>query len=87
MLEFNACVLCGEVPVWLGVIGISLVLPGGDFVDEGLFVGDAAVEALGGEDAEFGFGQIEPTAVLWRVMPFETFDQPSGVVGRKSFVK
>jgi hypothetical protein len=22
-------------------------LPGGDFVDEGLFVGDAAVEALG----------------------------------------
>ena len=29
----------------LGVIGISVVLPGGDFVDEGLFVGDAAVEA------------------------------------------
>jgi hypothetical protein len=31
----------------LGVVGIAVVLPGVDFVDEGLFVGDAAVEALG----------------------------------------
>jgi len=30
----------------------------------GLLVGDAAVEALGGEDAEFGFGEIEPVAML-----------------------
>jgi hypothetical protein len=28
--------------------GIAVALPGGDFVDEGLFVRDAAVEALGG---------------------------------------
>jgi hypothetical protein len=33
-------------------MGIAFVLSGGDFVDEGLLVGDAAVEALGGEDAE-----------------------------------
>jgi hypothetical protein len=48
MLEFNASVFGGEVPVGFCVMGISVVLPGGDFVDEGLLVGDAAVEALGG---------------------------------------
>jgi hypothetical protein len=37
----------GELPVCFGVVGIAVVLPGGDFVDEGLFVGNAAVEALG----------------------------------------
>jgi hypothetical protein len=33
---------------------IAVVLPGGDFVDESLFVGNAAVEALGGKDAKLG---------------------------------
>jgi hypothetical protein len=37
--------------------------PGGDFLDEGLFVGDPAVESPGRQDAEFGFRQIKPTAV------------------------
>src|SRR6266852_180607 len=31
--------------------------------------------------------QIEPTAVLWGVAPFEAFDQPPGFGGRKGFVK
>ena len=31
----------------LGVLGIAVVPSGGDFVDECLFVGDAAIEALG----------------------------------------
>ena len=47
MFEFDACVGCCEVPVGLCVVGIAVVLPSGDFVDEGMFVGDAAVEALG----------------------------------------
>ena len=68
-------------------MGIAVVLPGGDFVDEGLLVGDAAVETLGGEDAEFGFRQIEPTAVLGRVVPFEALDQPSGFGGREGLVE
>jgi hypothetical protein len=37
MLEFDACVGGSEVPVGLGVVGIAAVLPGGDFIDEGLF--------------------------------------------------
>ena len=35
------------MPVGFGVSGIAVVLPGGDLVDQGLFVRDAAVEALG----------------------------------------
>ena len=47
MLEFGASIFCGELPVGLGVVGIAVVLPGGDLLDESLFVGNAAVEALG----------------------------------------
>jgi hypothetical protein len=47
VLEFYASVWGCEVPIGLGVIGIAVLLPGGDFLDEDLFVGDAAIEALG----------------------------------------
>ena len=40
-----------------------------------------------GEDAEFGFGQVQPGAVFRRVMPFEAFDQAPGLGGGKSFVE
>src|SRR5271165_6659579 len=59
------------------------MLPGGDLVSEDLLIGDAAVETLGRQDAEFRLRQIEPAAVLWRVMPFEPLDQPPGFGGRK----
>ena len=52
----------------LGVVGISIILPSCDFVDEGLFAGDATVEILRRENGEFGFRHIEPTAVLWRII-------------------
>src|ERR1700676_5719772 len=87
MLKFDACVGGCEVPVGLGVVGIAVVLPGSDFVDEGWFVGDAAVEALGRQDPKLGFRQIEPAAVLWSVVPFEALDQPPGFGGRKGFVE
>jgi hypothetical protein len=64
-------------------MSIAVVFPGGDFVDEGLFVGDAAIETLSGEDAEFGFRQIKPTAVLGRVVPLEALDLPSCFGGRR----
>src|SRR5260370_23566301 len=87
MLEFDRGVWGCEVPIGLGVVGIAIVLPGFDFVDEGLFVGDAAVEALRRKDAEFGLRQIEPAAVFWRVVPFEALDQSAGFGGRESFIK
>jgi hypothetical protein len=45
MLEFDASIFGGELPVGLGVVGIAVVLPGGDFVDEDLFVGNTAIES------------------------------------------
>jgi len=66
---------------------IAVALPGSDFVDESVFVGNAAVEALGGKDAKLGFRQIEPTAVLGCVVPFEPLDQPSGFGRRESLIK
>jgi hypothetical protein len=48
MFEFDAGRWGSELLVCLGVIGISVLLPGEDLFDECLFVGDAAVEALGG---------------------------------------
>src|SRR5208282_2387325 len=47
----------------------------------------AAVETLGRQDAEFRLRQIEPAAVLWRVMPFEPLDQPPGFGGREGLVE
>ena len=47
MLEFDASIFGGELPVRLGVVGIAVVFPSGDFLDEDLFVGNAAIEALG----------------------------------------
>ena len=76
-MSLNSSGLGCELPVCLCVIGISVVFPSGDFLDEGLFVWDAAIETLSGEDTEFGFREIEPTAVLRRVVPFEALDQPS----------
>ena len=64
------------MPVGLGVICIAVALPCGDFLDEGVFVGNPAIEALGRQDTEFGFRQIEPTAMLGCVMLFEALDQP-----------
>lgn len=84
VFEFDPGVGSCEVPVGFGFAGIAVVLPGGDFLDESLFVGDPAIEALGRQDAEFGFRQIEPTAMLWRVVPFEALDQAPA---RKGFVE
>ena len=62
------------MPLGDGVSFVSVADPGGDLISDCLFVGDAPVETLRGEDTEFGFGQIQPGAVLRRVMPFEAFD-------------
>ena len=41
----------------------------------------------GGEDAEFGLGEVEPRAMLWGVVPFEALDEPSGFGGREGLVE
>jgi hypothetical protein len=50
-------------------------------------IGNAPVKTLMGKHGKFGFGHIEPTAVLGRVMPFETLDQAPGLARRKHLVE
>ena len=58
------------MPGGLCVVLVSVVLPCVDFAGEDFLVGDAAVQTLGRENAEPGFGHVQPAAVLGRVMPF-----------------
>src|ERR1700758_3278581 len=38
-------------------------------------------------NAEFGFGHVEPAAVLGRVVPFEALDEPAGLGRGKGLIK
>ena len=62
MAESGAGVGGGEVPVDLALVGVGLVLPGGEFGVQDLQVADAAVEALPGEARQFDLGDVEPGA-------------------------
>ena len=56
-LQLDPGIIRCEVPLSDGVGFVSLADPGVDLVDDCLFVGDAPVEALRGEDAEFGLAK------------------------------
>ena len=88
MLEFDAGVWRCEVPVGRGVIGVAVALPGGDFLDEGLFVGDAPGEALGRQNAKFGScARSSQLPCFWREVPREALDKPPGFGGREGIVE
>ena len=63
MLEFNAGIVCCELPIGFGVVFVAVFFPSRDFFDEGLRVGNAAVEAFGfgrplTRSANIGFGSF-----------------------------
>lgn len=68
--ELDSGVGGGELPNDFGFGFVALLLPGGDFVLEFFAVGDAAVEALAAEDAQFDFRHVEPVSVLRRIVQF-----------------
>src|SRR5436309_16012087 len=61
--------------------------PRADLVDECVAVGNAAIQALAGEHAEFGLGHVEPTAVFRGVMNLQLGGQPLGFGGWKRLVQ
>ena len=76
-----------KAPISPGFCCVALERPGANLIDDRLLVRDSPVETLGGEHAEFGFGEVEPASVLGRVMPFEPLDEPTRFGGGKSFVE
>jgi hypothetical protein len=80
-LESDAGVVSRELPIGLGVMFVAMVPPGSDLSFDDLLIGNAAVQALAGQNAEFGFGHVEPTSMFGPVVPFEPFDQAACLFG------
>ncbi|UJW30883.1 hypothetical protein L3Q67_20155 [Saccharothrix sp. AJ9571] len=87
MAEFDACVVGGELPADLALLGVDGVLPGGEFGVEGVDVADAAVEALATECGEFDLGDVEPGSVFGGVVDLQALGQGEGLVGFEGLVE
>jgi hypothetical protein len=86
-LQLHAGVSGGELPIGFDMFLVAGMLPGGDFLGQGLLVRDAAIETLAGQHAEFGLGHVEPTAVFGCVVPFEPFDEAARLGCGERFVE
>src|SRR5438128_10481841 len=71
LLEVNAGVFRGELPVDVCVGGVSRNLPGPHFPTKGGWIHDPAAEALNSQDAELDLGYVQPASVLRRVVNLE----------------
>ena len=86
-LQFDAGVGGRELPIGFGMMLISIGLPSGDLSFESWLVGNTTIQALVGQDGEFGFGQVEPASVFGRVMPLETLGEAASFLGREGRVE
>jgi len=77
--EFGSGVGCGELPVDLSLVGVGGVLPGGEFVVEGVQVGDAPAQALPGQAGQFDLGDVEPGAVFGGVVDLQALGEGVGL--------
>ena len=75
------------MPVGLGVLAVADSFPCLDLFLQHLLIGDAAIEALGGENSEFGFRHVQPTPMFGCVVPLEPFNEAAGFGRRKGLVK
>ena len=76
-MQLDTRVCCGKAPANAGLGVISVGLPGFDLTFEDFRVGDAAVEALPAQGAQLDFGDVEPRAMLGRVVDLQPVGQAS----------
>ena len=69
------------------LLRVALVFPGRDFTLERCFVGDAAIEALLLEDAQFDLGHVQPTPMLGGIMKLELPGDPPRLGRLKRFLQ
>ena len=87
VFEANTSVLSGESPVDGTTKPIAAFFPRGDLGDERPGVGDATVEALAPQAAQFDLGHVQPATVLRRVVQLQFCGKTMGLFGRKSLVE
>jgi len=68
-----------------GAARVAVFQPGENFTTHGAEVRELAGQTLTAECAQLDFGDVQPTAVLGRVMDFQAFGQATGLaVGKVS---
>lgn len=95
MLELRARLVVGELPVDAGLGRIPVVGPSLCLVSEGFDIRDSAAQTLFGEDAQLDLGDIQPAAMLGRVVDLQAIEQaacfsPSRIgsqAGRSRFLR
>jgi hypothetical protein len=78
-VKFNSRVCRGKAPANAGLGVISAGLPGFDLTLEDFGVRDALIEALPAEGAQLDLGDVEPRAMLGRVVDLQPVGQALGL--------
>ena len=86
-LQLHASVGGGELPIGFDMFLVAGMLPGGDFLGQGLLVRDTSIETLTGQHAEFGLCHVQPAAVFGCVVPLEPLDEAARLGRGESFVE
>jgi hypothetical protein len=76
-VQLDTRICCGKAPANAGLGVISAGLPGFDLAFEDVGVGDPAVEALSAQGAQLDFGDVQPRAMLGRVVDLQLVGQAS----------
>ena len=70
-----------------GVVFVAVGLPSVDFVREVSACRGCGDRGIGWTERQFGFGHVEPAAVLGRVVPFEPLDEPARFAGGEGLIE
>ena len=87
MAEFDSGIGGGELPEELAGVAVAFGVPGGELLIERRLIGDASIEALLGDEAQFNLRDVEPTAVAWCVDHAQSSGESVSFVGTECLVE
>jgi hypothetical protein len=86
-MQLAPCIFICETPRDLGAGGIAFFFQLLDFSLEGFFVTNAPIKALATKDTQLDFGDVQPTAMLGRVVKLQLSENASGCFRREGFIE
>src|SRR5207302_9938357 len=87
MPEFDAGVGGGELPIDMDVAAVAAVFPDARLLAHFLASGDAAIETLACECAQFRLGGVQPAPVFGRVDQLDLLRYPQGLAGLERLIE